>query len=58
MYAFRKPFTAATFDGLTLFGFDYKIILIITQAIGYTLSKFIGIRLVSELEPEKESKPF
>ena len=56
MYAFRKPFTAATFDGLTVGGFDYKIILIISQAIGYTISKFIGIRLVSELEHSKRIK--
>jgi hypothetical protein len=56
MYAFRKPFTAATFEGLAIGGIDYKIILIISQAIGYTLSKFIGIRLVSELEPNKRIK--
>ncbi len=49
MYAFRKPFTAATYDGLSLWGLDYKILLIITQLIGYTISKYVGIKLVSEL---------
>ena len=49
MYAFRKPFTAATYDGLSLWGVDYKILLIITQLIGYTISKYIGIKYVSEL---------
>ena len=49
MYAFRKPFAAATFDGLHFLGMDYKVLLIITQAIGYTASKFIGIKVVSEL---------
>lgn len=49
MYAFRKPFTAATYDGLRLWGVDYKILLIITQLIGYTISKYVGIKLVSEL---------
>lgn len=49
MYAFRKPFTAATYDGLSLWGVDYKILLIITQLIGYTISKYIGIKFVSEL---------
>jgi hypothetical protein len=29
MYAFRKPFTAATFDQQSLWGIDYKIVLII-----------------------------
>jgi len=53
MYAFRKPFTAATFDGMSIWGVDYKIVLIITQVIGYTLSKFIGIKVVSELSASR-----
>ena len=50
MYAFRKPFTAATFDHVTgwPFGIDFKSTLIICQVFGYALSKFIGIRVVSE----------
>jgi MFS family permease len=52
MYAFRKPFTAATFDDLYFLGVHFKIWLIASQVIGYTLSKFIGIKLVSELRPE------
>ena len=51
MYAFRKPFNAGTYQGLELWGFDYKIILIIAQVFGYTLSKFIGIKVISELKP-------
>ena len=43
MYAFRKPFSAGTFDGLAIWGIDYKILLIISQLIGYTLSKYLGI---------------
>lgn len=50
MYAFRKPFTAGTYAELTLWGTDYKIILITTQVLGYMLSKFIGIKVVSEME--------
>jgi Family of unknown function (DUF5690) len=50
MYAFRKPFTAATFDGLTYAGVQLKILLVIAQLIGYTLSKFMGIRIVSEMK--------
>ncbi len=51
MYAFRKPFTAATYDGYRLFGLDYKVVLIIFQLIGYTISKSLGIKFVSELKP-------
>ena len=50
MYAFRKPFTVATYENLFFIGIDYKIVLIITQVIGYMLSKFIGIKLISELK--------
>lgn len=50
MYAFRKPFSVATFEGMELFHIDYKIILIIAQVLGYALSKFIGIKVVSELK--------
>lgn len=50
MYAFRKPFTAATFDNLFLWGLKYKDILIIAQLIGYTLSKFLGIKIIAELK--------
>ncbi len=53
MYAYRKPFTAATFEGLSFIGVDYKILLIIAQVLGYALSKFIGIKLISELRSSK-----
>ncbi len=53
MYAFRKPFTAGMYEGLTLWGIDYKIILITAQVLGYMLSKFIGIKVVSEMVPGK-----
>lgn len=51
MYAFRKPFTAAAFEDLSIWGVDYKIVLILTQVLGYMLSKFIGIKVISEMLP-------
>lgn len=50
MYAFRKPFAAATFGdtGLTYFGIDYKTALLIAQVLGYALSKLIGIKVIAE----------
>ncbi|MBS0333103.1 MAG: hypothetical protein JSS35_10075 [Proteobacteria bacterium] len=53
MYAFRKPFTAATFDGVPgwSFALDYKIALVVAQVAGYALSKFIGVKVVSEIRP-------
>jgi Family of unknown function (DUF5690) len=55
MYAFRKPFTAAQYNNISLWGVDYKILLIITQLIGYTISKYFGIKIISELTPSKRT---
>jgi hypothetical protein len=56
MYAFRKPFTAAIFDGTTFLGIDYKIWLVITQTIGYACSKFYGIRFIAEMKGQSRAK--
>ncbi len=48
MYAFRKPFAAASFEGEGLFGLELKTVFVISQVIGYTISKYVGIRVVSE----------
>ncbi len=55
MYAFRKPFSVATFEGLQVLGIDYKILLILTQLVGYMLAKFLGIKIVSSLGPSKRA---
>lgn len=53
MYAFRKPFAAARFEGEVFLGgsVELKSAIIISQVIGYALSKYIGIRVVSEMPP-------
>ena len=50
MYAFRKPFTAATYEDLYFAGsqIELKTAFVISQIIGYTLSKFLGIKVCSE----------
>ena len=57
MYAFRKPFTAATFDAVPGWhsALDYKIALVLAQVAGYALSKFIGVKVVSEIEPRRRA---
>jgi hypothetical protein len=55
MYAFRKPFTAAGFENLSFLHIDYKIWLVVAQTLGYTLSKFYGIRFIAELKNEKRA---
>lgn len=56
MYAFRKPFTAGIFEGVTFLGIDYKIWLVITQTIGYACSKFYGIRFIAEMKGNKRAQ--
>lgn len=55
MYAFRKPFTAAGFEGLSFLHVDYKVWLVTAQVIGYMLSKFYGIRFISGMKGEKRA---
>lgn len=55
MYAFRKPFTAAGFKGLSFLHIDYKVWLVTAQVIGYMLSKFYGIRFISSMQKEKRA---
>lgn len=52
VYALRKPFTAAEFEGLQVAGMDYKIAVSIIQLLGYVSAKLLGIKLISELRPE------
>ena len=46
MYAFRKPFAAASYGSVEgwHYALDFKIAIVIAQALGYATSKFIGIR--------------
>jgi hypothetical protein len=59
MYAYRKPFAvgsyAGTFEvlGVTL---QTKIAFIIAQVVGYTASKFLGIRVVSEMTAARRAR--
>jgi len=50
VYAYRKPFTVATFDGLQFWGISYQTLLIISQVFGYMGSKFYGIKFIAELK--------
>jgi MFS family permease len=50
VYAYRKPFSVALFDGIKFRGVSYQTLLIISQVIGYMLSKFYGIRFIAELK--------
>jgi len=50
MYAFRKPFSAGTFEDFSVWGIDYKVFAVFFQLVGYTLSKFFGIKIIAEMK--------
>ena len=56
VYALRKPFTAAEFDGMQIAGMDYKIVVSMIQLIGYVCAKMLGIKFISELKPQNRLK--
>jgi hypothetical protein len=53
MYAFRKPFTAASYADAEVGGVAFKTGLVTAQVTGYMVSKFIGIKVVSEMPPAR-----
>jgi MFS family permease len=55
IYAFRKAFPVATFDNMSYWGISYKVWLVTIQLIGYALSKFAGIKIISELKPSSRA---
>ncbi len=55
MYGFRKPFTAASYDESFFWGIDFKTIAVTVQVLGYMLSKFVGIKVISEMPPRRRA---
>ena len=58
MYAFRKPFGAATFEGLKVLDteINLKTAFVISQIIGYTISKYLGCKFCSEIGRAHQAK--
>ncbi len=56
VYGFRKTFSVATFDTYVFLGISYKVWLVTAQVAGYALSKFIGIKVVSEMKASGRAK--
>ncbi len=54
-YPFRRAYTAATYDDLYFFGVHFKILIITAQVLGFAVSKGIGVKIVSEMKPERRA---
>src|SRR6516162_6316727 len=57
MYAFRRPFAAAEFEGQHFFGGEItlKTAFVVSQILGYTVSKYIGIKVCPEVTPGRRA---
>ena len=52
MYAWRKPFSAASWSGPVDFAgivIDEKVLYVVAQVLGYATSKFLGVKVISEI---------
>jgi hypothetical protein len=56
IFALRKTFGVATYENMSFWGADFKVWMVISQVLGYMLSKFIGIKVVSELGAHARAK--
>lgn len=59
MYGFRKPFAVGVYEGEVILGvlgpLSFKALFVISQVIGYCTSKFLGIKVVSEMPAAKRA---
>lgn len=55
MYGFRKPFTAGAYTEIFLWGAGYKTVLVMSQTMGYALSKWVGIKIISEIKAHQRA---
>jgi phosphonate degradation associated HDIG domain protein len=57
MYAFRKPFAAARFDGEQFLDGEIaiKTAFVVSQVLGYTVSKYIGIKVCPEVSARRRA---
>src|SRR5262249_12477982 len=58
MYAFRKPFAAARFEGQHFLGTEIalKTAFVVSQILGYTVSKYVGIKVCPEARPGRRAR--
>lgn len=56
VYGFRKPFTVGSFVESQWLGIGFKEWLVMSQVMGYMLSKFIGIKVIAEMPPQGRAR--
>ena len=58
MYAFRKPFAASSYLAFEQENWlvSFKVALVLSQVFGYMLAKFIGVKVISEMQSDQRAK--
>lgn len=56
VYGFRKPFTVGSFVESQWLGIGFKEWLVMSQVMGYMVSKFIGIKVIAEMPPQGRAR--
>lgn len=56
VFALRKTYNVAIYEGFEFAGIGYKSWMVIFQVVGYMVSKFIGIKVVSEFKAASRAK--
>lgn len=56
VFALRKTYNVALYEGYEYAGIGFKSWMVISQVVGYMVSKFIGIKVVSELKASSRAK--
>ncbi|AOT10655.1 DUF5690 family protein [Pseudoalteromonas luteoviolacea] len=56
MYGFRKPVAVGLYQDAAWLGLSLKTLYLTAQILGYALSKFIGIKVISELQSHGRAK--
>ncbi|KID55829.1 hypothetical protein JF50_15870 [Pseudoalteromonas luteoviolacea] len=56
MYGFRKPIAVGLYQDTAWLGLSLKTLYLTAQILGYALSKFIGIKVISELQSHGRAK--
>lgn len=56
VFALRKTYNVALYEGYEFGGIGFKSWMVLFQVVGYMVSKFIGIKVVSELKASSRAK--
>lgn len=55
-YPFRRAYAATVFENIFYFNLPLKTLIIIAQVLGFAVSKWLGVKIISEILPQNKFK--